>query len=163
MMHILVVCTANICRSPTGEAVVRKLLVDAGLDAEIMVDSAGTHGRADAPPDVRSRLLAEGKGYDLGGIRSRPLEMRDYAMFDLILAMDRKHYVDMRHDCPMEHRDKVKLFLDFTPGMVGKSVPDPYRGEAKDFAYVFDLIEAGAKGLVAAIQDQKPHLAYRDR
>ena len=43
-MNILVVCTGNICRSPTAEAVLRKKLVEAGLGDKVRVDSAGTHG-----------------------------------------------------------------------------------------------------------------------
>jgi protein-tyrosine phosphatase len=163
MMNILVVCTANICRSPTGEEILRNLIAEAGLEADISVDSAGTKAGSGTPPDVRSRLLAEGKGYSLQGITSRPLKSRDYRDFDLILAMDEKHRKDMRLDCPLEHMDKIKLFLDFTPGLVGTSVPDPYYGEAKDFVIAFDLIEKGGKGLLAAIDDQKPYLGYRDR
>jgi len=161
MMHILVVCTANICRSPTGEGVVRHLIEEAGLKRDILVDSAGTKAGAGTPPDIRSRLLAESKGYSLDGIKSRPIAMRDYKEFDLILAMDDKHRRDMRLDCPLDHMDKIKLFMDFTPGMGGTNVPDPYYGEDKDFVIAFDLIEKGAKGLVAAIQDQKPYLYYR--
>lgn len=161
MMHILVVCTANICRSPTGEGVLRHLIAEAGLASDIIIDSAGTKAGTGTPPDIRSRLLAEGKGYSLNGISSRPLIMRDYRDFDLILAMDAKHKKDMRMDCPLDHMDKIKFFMDFTAGMGGTNVPDPYYGEAKDFALAFDLIEKGAKGLVAAVLDQKPHLAYR--
>lgn len=161
MMHILVVCTANICRSPTGEGVLRHLIAEAGLEKDVLVDSAGTKAGAGTPPDIRSRLLAESKGYSLAGIKSRPIAPRDYKEFDLILAMDEKHRRDMRMDCPLDHIDKIKLFMDFTPGMVGTGVPDPYYGEAKDFALAFDLIDQGGKGLVAALQDQKPYLDYR--
>lgn len=163
MMHILVVCTANICRSPTGEAVLRALITAAGLGSDVSVESAGTKAGSGRSPDVRSRLVAENNGYSLQGIRSRPLEMRDFRDFDLILGMDLRHCQDMRQDCPLEHMDKIKLFLDFTPGLVGTGVPDPYSGEASDFVTAFELIEQGAKGLIAAIQDQEPHLAYRDQ
>jgi len=161
MMHVLVVCTANICRSPTGEGIVRHLIEEAGLKRDVLVDSAGTKAGTGTPPDIRSRLLAEGGGYSLAGISSRPIAPRDYKEFDLILAMDDKHRRDMRMDCPLDHMDKIRLFMDYTPGMVGTSVPDPYYGEDKDFALAFELIGKGAKGLVAAIQDQKPYLDYR--
>ena len=44
MTSILFVCMGNICRSPTAEGVFRKLVLDAGRDAEFEVDSAGTIG-----------------------------------------------------------------------------------------------------------------------
>jgi protein-tyrosine phosphatase len=90
MMNILVVCTANICCSPTGEGILRNLIAEAGLEADISVDSAGTKAGSGTPPDVGSRLLAEGKGYSLQGITSRALGMRDYRDFDLILADGRE-------------------------------------------------------------------------
>src|SRR3546814_5460258 len=39
---ILTVCTGNICRSPSAEAVLRERLAEAGLAGRAMVDSAGT-------------------------------------------------------------------------------------------------------------------------
>ncbi|MFA0706908.1 low molecular weight phosphotyrosine protein phosphatase, partial [Vibrio sp. 10N.222.48.A3] len=42
MKKILVVCMGNICRSPTGEAVLRKKAQQ--MDINVTVDSAGTIG-----------------------------------------------------------------------------------------------------------------------
>ena len=42
-ISILVVCTGNICRSPTGEGVLRHLARARGLADRITVRSAGTH------------------------------------------------------------------------------------------------------------------------
>lgn len=38
---ILFVCLGNICRSPSAEAVMKKLVKDAGLEHQILIDSAG--------------------------------------------------------------------------------------------------------------------------
>ena len=38
---VLFVCLGNICRSPSAEAVMKKLVADAGLEREVEVDSAG--------------------------------------------------------------------------------------------------------------------------
>ncbi|HEY4789981.1 MAG TPA: low molecular weight phosphotyrosine protein phosphatase, partial [Actinomycetes bacterium] len=38
---VLFVCTGNICRSPTAEAVLRRRLTEAGLADAVEVDSAG--------------------------------------------------------------------------------------------------------------------------
>ena len=35
----------------------------------------------------------------------------------------------------------------------GAEVPDPYYGEQEDFAEVFDLVDAAAKGLVGHLAD----------
>jgi len=106
MMHMLIVCTANICSPPTGEGVLRTLIVAAGLGSGISVGSAGTKAGSARSPDVRSRLAAENNDYSLQGIRSRPLEMRDFRDFDLILGKDLRHC----QGCPSEHIGKIKLF-----------------------------------------------------
>jgi protein-tyrosine phosphatase len=70
-MNILFVCTGNICRSPTAEAVMRRLVDDAGLGAEFMIDSAGIGGwHAGEPPDSRAVAVAAQHGYELAA-RSR--------------------------------------------------------------------------------------------
>ncbi len=52
---VLVVCMGNICRSPTGEAVLKAKAQGLGLDIEI--DSAGTIGYHQGnPPDPRADL-----------------------------------------------------------------------------------------------------------
>jgi hypothetical protein len=42
--RILFVCMGNICRSPTAEGVLRKLLAERAPELDVQVDSAGTHG-----------------------------------------------------------------------------------------------------------------------
>ncbi|MBT6137476.1 MAG: low molecular weight phosphotyrosine protein phosphatase [Rhodospirillaceae bacterium] len=162
MMRLLMVCTGNICRSPTAEGVVRKLIAEAGLSGEIEIDSAGLYsGHGGSRPDIRARMVAEQNGYDISELRSRPLKPEDYGDFDLILGMDKGHISEMREECPLPLIDKIRLYLDFTPEMVGQEVPDPYTGDADDFTLAFELIEQGAEGLVDQIIEQKPYLAYR--
>ncbi|MEZ4645744.1 MAG: hypothetical protein R3E31_23945 [Chloroflexota bacterium] len=42
MVTVIFVCLGNICRSPMAEAVMQKLVNEAGLASAIHVDSAGT-------------------------------------------------------------------------------------------------------------------------
>lgn len=51
-ISVLVVCLGNICRSPIGEAVLRQVAQERGV--EIVVDSAGTAGyHVGEEPDPR--------------------------------------------------------------------------------------------------------------
>lgn len=161
MMRILMVCYGNICRSPAAEAVLRKRISDESLEAHVTVDSAGVRGGNGAPPDPRMQIVAEQRGYLLSNLASRPLVEQDFGEFDLILGMDRTNVWDMHQMCTLPQRDKVRLFLDFTPDLMGVDIPDPFfDGEAEDFIQTLDLIEAGVNGLVTAMIEQKAYLNY---
>src|SRR5882762_10902346 len=86
---VLFVCTGNICRSPTAEAIFRKLAADAGMAGAVTTDSAGTHGyHIGEPPDPRAQASAAARGYDLGALRARRVERADFERFDLVVAID---------------------------------------------------------------------------
>ncbi len=83
---VLCVCLGNICRSPTAEVVLRHFCDAQQLNIEI--DSAGTSNyHPNKAPDLRSQEHALKRGYDLSSLRARQLQTRDFAHFDLILAM----------------------------------------------------------------------------
>lgn len=151
MTRVLFVCMGNICRSPTAEAVVREFARrEAGLALE--VDSAGTHGyhRGD-PPDERSIVAARRRGFDLSPLRARVVEVDDFERFDLVLAMDTEVLERLRGIAPDRHSGRLKLFLEYAPALGRQDVPDPYYGGAAGFEEVLDLVEEGARGLLAAL------------
>ena len=96
--------------------------------------------------------MARRRGVDLSGLRARKLERRDLEAFNLLLAMDDGHFETLSRLCPAANRDRVRLFLDFAPELGRRSVPDPYYGDAADHESVYQLIEAGAEALLAAIR-----------
>ena len=144
--NILVVCMGNICRSPTGEAILRAKAEHRGLDLE--VQSAGTIGYHQGnPPDLRSRAAGEKRGYSFQGIRSRKIVASDFDQFDLILAADYSNLEDLRTRCPAHHQHKLKLFLSY--GSSGyEEIPDPYYGGEQGFELVLDLIEEASDAIL---------------
>ena len=117
------------------------------------MDSAGTHGyHIGEPPDERSIEAAGRRGYDMTGQMARRVKESDFHTFDLVLAMDRGHLRQLTDMAPGDSYERVKLFLSFAPEGAGLDVPDPYYGGAKGFEQVLDLVEAGSKGLLEAIQ-----------
>lgn len=99
-LQILVVCTANICRSPAAAAALTAGL-SPGLEAAVRVISAGTDARAGSPAcELSSALVAtyparrsgdDAAPMDYSGHRSRRVSERDLADSDLILVLDRSH------------------------------------------------------------------------
>lgn len=138
---VLFVCTGNICRSPTAEAVLRHHAEKARIDVHI--ESAGIgQWHVGSPPDERAQHHAKGRGYDLSRLRARQVEPFDFERFDIIVAMDRGHLKALQHMAPRIHHAKIRLFLG------DQDVPDPYYGGPEGFERVLDLVEAACRDLV---------------
>jgi protein-tyrosine phosphatase len=151
--RILMVCMGNICRSPTAEGVLRHKLRQAGLQRQVLVDSAGTHGwHEGAPPDRRSMAAAARRGYDLSDIRSRPVAAADFERFTLLLAMDAENLSWLHDACPEAHRHKLRRLMELAESAPMANVPDPYSGGAADFERVLDLVELACDSLVRQLQ-----------
>ena len=146
-LAVLVVCTGNICRSPTGEAVLRALVEKRGLADRIAVASAGTgdYHLGDAP-DERAMKHARKRGYDLSALRASQVSRGDFDDFDYMLAMDRSHLRMLRAIAPADARAKLGLFLEASSRWKGEDVPDPYYGGPEDFERVLDMVEEAAEG-----------------
>ena len=155
-MNILFVCTGNICRSPTGEAVLRRMTEAAGLGNAVTIDSCGTHAyHTGEPPDARARDAGERRGYDFSGQRARTLSSADFDRFELILAMASGHFDRLMRAAPATRADRIRLFLDFAPGTGRRDVPDPYYGSPEDYELALDLTEAGCRGIVAMLLEER--------
>jgi protein-tyrosine phosphatase len=146
----------NICRSPTAEAVMRGLVREAGLEDEIEVESAGMGDwHVGHPPDRRSAEAARRRGVTLEGT-ARQVRPRDFADFDLLLAMDRDNLAELRALAPdAAAEEKVRMLREYDPASAGApdlDVPDPYYGGDRGFEIVLDQVEAACRGLLAALR-----------
>lgn len=151
-MRILFVCTGNICRSPTAEGVVRRLLATQS-DLMTEVDSAGTHDyHIGSPPDSRSIAAARRRGIDLSNLRARMVSVEDFEHFDLILAMDEQNLRELQRRARPEQRDRLRLMMDYAPDAGRRIVPDPYYGGPQGFEEVLDLLEQAAEGLLQELR-----------
>jgi len=154
-MRILFVCLGNICRSPTAEGVMSKLVEQAGMQGRVELDSAGTGGwHVGSQPDARASAAARDRGIALDGA-ARQVEAEDFEEFDLILAMDRSNVRDLEAMAPADAASRVRLLREFDPASAGAEdldVPDPYYGAGNGFEEVLDLIQAACEGLLGEIR-----------
>jgi len=143
----------NICRSPMAEGVLRSRLADRRLPAVIEVDSAGTHSYHEgAPPDPRAQSAARRRGIDISALRARRVVPGDFERFDLILAMDEENRSALLGVAGQEHHGKIRLLLEFAPGLAERSVPDPYYGGLLGFEKVLDMVEEAMAGLLDELE-----------
>lgn len=161
-LRVLMVCSGNICRSPTAEGVLRAKLERAGLADRVHVDSAGTHGfHIKEPPDPRAQRHARDRGYDLSKLRARRVQGEDFVRFQRILAMDEGHLDWLQDHAPPDSRARVGLLMAHAVTQTQRrEVPDPYYGSDADFRLVLDLVEDACDGLV---QELHRELALIDR
>ena len=154
-IRLLFVCMGNICRSPTAEAVFRARVKEAGLEQQILIDSAGTHDyHIGSQPDTRTQRAAMQRGYDMSSLRGRQVEVADFDRFDYVLAMDLANMVILKKLCPKLQRDRLGLFLEYASRHSQREVPDPYYGGEDGFERVLDMVEDASEGLLQHIQRQ---------
>lgn len=148
---ILFVCLGNICRSPAAEGVMKKLVNDRGLKAQIHVESAGTLSyHAGKPADPRMKHAASMRGYDLTS-RARQISPRDLSAFDLVITMDKENYreVNALATGPAPH---VRMLSDFLEGEWPRDVPDPYYGGEEGFETVLNMLESACPKIIETLQ-----------
>ena len=157
MTRLLFVCLGNICRSPTGEAVMQHIIKEHGLENEIFCDSAGTIGyHAGNPADSRMRKHGQARGYSLDSISRRFNYPDDFENFDYILAMDNQNYRDLASlDRNDTYSDKLYRMCDFCVHLDDQEVPDPYYGGAAGFEHVLDIMEDACHGLLSHIKSRQ--------
>ena len=155
-LRVLMVCTGNICRSPTAEGVLRAKLQRLGLHGRIEVDSAGTQGyHTSEPPDPRAIKHAAQRGYDIAKLKARPVSDDDFARFDWLLAMDESHLNWLRKRQPPDTQARTELLMAYARHHADvPEVPDPYYGGAAGFDRVLDLVEDACEGLAAHLASQ---------
>jgi low molecular weight protein-tyrosine phosphatase len=149
---VLMVCSANICRSPMAQGMLNLELKQRGLQRKIRVDSAGTHasqrGRA---ADPRAQKIGKREGINLRKCRSRQVVERDFTRFDYILAMDQRTYAWLLEKCPEDYRERISLLGEWAGAADLSEIPDPYYGNMAGFEMVFELLHRSIQGFIETI------------
>jgi len=133
----------------------RHQVEQAGLADRVMLDSAGTgNWHVGGAPDQRAQQAAAERGYDLSQLRGRQIGAADFDRFDLVIAMDDANVTALQRICPPQHRDKIRLLMEFAPEAGVTEVADPYFGGADGFERVLDQCEAACRGLVSVVSSR---------
>lgn len=133
----------------------RALVDKAGLSDRVSLDSAGTGGyHVGEKSDPRTRAAAKKRGYDLDH-RAWQFTEKDFARFDLVLAMDGSNLSRLKAMVRGGVTRDVRLFRSFdATAEEGAEVPDPWYGGDEGFEEVLDQCERAAEGLLAYVKTQ---------
>ena len=146
MAAVLLVCTANICRSPMAEAIFRAKLGEVFKT----VTSAGVHADPrGGPVDARAAAALARHNYSLERKwRSRRVQPESLGDYDLVLVMESEHADALRGKAAPEHHDRIVMLTHFIPELAGEDIPDPYFGPVAGFDTVIGMIERAAQRLL---------------
>jgi protein-tyrosine-phosphatase len=149
--HILVVCTANICRSPMAAGLLQHALAAQPEPLRsLKVISAGLAARAGERVSENSVLALKKTGIDISGHRSQPVtqELLNGALIVLGMTDSHRTMIQLQGEPPPAH---LHLFRDFLPSTSGREIPDPFGGPLR-------LYEQSRDEMVEAIPSLIAHL-----
>ena len=125
--RLLVLCEANICRSPLAEHLIHKL-------TDLAADSAGLTAKTGEPADPVYLDMAQSIGLDLSQHQSKPVTRELLRDADLAMVMtgDQKRRLAERYP---EFSGKIMLLGHWIGG--GVSISDPHRKSIDAYRQVF--------------------------
>lgn len=140
--NILVVCVANICRSP----IVDVLMQDAMPDKN--VSSAGINSLVGKPMFEHSVTLTSALGIDCTKHVSRQLTADICRENDVILVMEEGH-IDAVMKIDPTVRGKIFLLGKWLDNI---EIPDPYKQSFEMYEHVFELIRKSTDSWVKKLK-----------
>lgn len=158
VMKILMVCTANVCRSPVMEAALRDgvgTFDGIGVD-DVVVTSAGIAGHEGSAADPHMVAAAARRGIDISGSVGTEFGSAQTVDADLVLAATRSHRAAIVRRDPL-CRDRCFTYLEFAR-FCAVAPPQPGEDPAKrlDGLIAFALEQRGTLHPAKAADDDLP-------
>jgi len=142
--QILLVCAANMCRSPMAEGLMQRKLEREGRAGEIRAASAGVRAVDGVRATAHAITIMSERGIDIAGHRSRTLTQKIVEDAALILTMEQDHADVIKARFP-QHARRVYLLSEMA-GLDG-DIEDPVGGTLEDYSQtaqeIQNLIEQG--------------------
>jgi len=138
MPSILIVCTANICRSPIAEAILKQLVADRPDADQWYIESAGTWANYGSPAAELSQFVVQRMGLDISTHQSQPVTLELMQQSDLILTMEDQQKEGLALQFKA-YADRIFMISE----MIGRvdNIPDPIGGELVDYQETARVLE----------------------
>jgi protein-tyrosine phosphatase len=147
-LHVLFVCTGNICRSPTAERLAAAYADREGIDG-FAVSSAGTRAMIGHPIHPHAAAVLDDMGADSSDFAARQLTPKIASGADLVLTMTKAHREVVLQQVPrLLHRtftvtEAARLASDFDVHGIADLAPLRSRLSTHDVEDVPDPIGQG--------------------
>ncbi|CAN5816572.1 protein-tyrosine-phosphatase [soil metagenome] len=99
-MHLLFVCTGNICRSPTAERLTQAYAAQLPDPGQLTASSAGTRAVYGSRMEPNAELVLDSLGGSGRGFLARQISPEIVADADIVLAMTEQHRTTVLHNSP---------------------------------------------------------------
>jgi len=150
---IAFVCTANTCRSPMAEYLLKHMLNKEGIQG-IEVFSRGVSAWDGSPISTGSREVLKKVGIDGSAHQSGRLTKEDVKRADLILVMQDGHRAAVLGDYP-EAAKKTFLLKEYG-GDGGGDIGDPIGASLDYYEETRKEIENALLGILKKLKEEKP-------
>ena len=133
MPSIITVCTANICRSPMAEAILRQAIkAEPPPICNLKIISAGIAARKGDPASPHALTALKKQGFQLDGHQSQPLTQSLVDDAVAIYCMTETHLVVADATLNISP-DKLHLLREHIPGETHREISDPFGGSLHDY------------------------------
>lgn len=154
--HIIVVCTANICRSPMGERLLAHALAaeEAPLN-QLQVSSAGISAYLGDPASINSIKAMRNVGLDLSDHQSQQIsqELIDRAFAIFCMTQTHRALIEVHFQYVPKH---LYLFRELMPPGASLEIPDPFGRELREYEACRDAMVEAVPSILQFLREQYP-------
>lgn len=152
--YVICVCTANVCRSPMAEALLRHALAaEPEPLRSLRVTSAGVSAWSGVPITHHSAEALKKVGLNMDAHVSRALTGGMLAQAVLVVCMTESHRRAIRMDFP-DLKVPVLLMRELMPPPADPEVPDPYGADYSTYENTRDAIVEAIPSVVKYLREQ---------
>ncbi len=147
----LFVCFGNIMRSAMAEFLMKQALIEARLEGQVRIMSAGLHASAGREAHAWAQQASAELGISLAEHRAKPLTREMVEQADCILAMDFQNKAELLMVYP-ESQAKIYMLSAYGEGSWQyREIADPYLGDLESTRFCGQRLQTCIRNLMISI------------